>query len=125
MTQASKWHETRAARIKDLFDGKKFTVESEFKNEEPQETPLGYKVKSGWRLVSTDGTMRIVVGKALLNRLADSGAVDKPEGRKRGRPRKQPLEQAEQWASRDMPDDAQQVTQAGPTYTNPNADQKA
>ena len=126
MAQSSKWHATREARMKELFDGKQFTVESEFKNEEPQETPLGYKVKSGWRLVSTDGSMHIVVGKSLLNKLADSGAVEKPATRKRGRPRKeQPLEQAEQWASRDIPDDAQQITQAGPTYDNPNADQKA
>src|SRR6187402_669989 len=123
--QASKWHATREARMHSLFEGKKFTILEEFKHEEPQETPLGYKVSSGWRLESTDGTMNIVVGKSLLNTLVDSGAVDKPAPKKRGRPRKQPIEQAEQWANRDMPGDAQEVTQAGPTYVNPNASQEA
>lgn len=122
--QASKWHSTRDARMKEVFEGKKFTVVEEFKNEEPQETPLGYKVKNGWRLRATDGTL-IVVGKALLNSLAELGVVAKPEAKKRGRPRKEPLKQAEQWASRDMPDDAQQITQAGPTYTNPNSEESA
>lgn len=122
----SKWHETRQARMDELFSGKKFVVTEEFKNQEPQETPLGYKVKNGWRLESTDGTMHIVVGKSLLNSLAEAGAVAKPETRRRGRPcKEQPLEQAEQWASRDIPNDAQQITQAGPTYVNFNASQEA
>jgi hypothetical protein len=37
--------------------------------------------------------------------------------------RKKPLDQAEEWANRDMPDDAQRITQAGPTYSNPNEDE--
>jgi hypothetical protein len=123
--QSSKWHATRDAKLKELFDGKKFTVVEEFKNEGPLKTPLGYKIKNGWHLAATDGSMECVVGKSLLNYLVDSGAVEKPEAKKRGRPRKQPLEQAEEWASRDMPDDAQEVTQAGPTYVNPNSEESA
>jgi hypothetical protein len=125
-TQSSKWHATRDARMKELFEGKKFTIVGEFKNEGPLTTPLGYKVKSGWHLAATDGSMECVVGKALLNKLVDTGAVEKPAPKKRGRPRKeQPIEQAEPWASRDISDDSQQITQAGPTYLNPNASQEA
>lgn len=120
--QKSKWHQTRKARMDELFAGKTFEVVAPFDFEEPVETPLGYKVSKGYNLVSTDGTMNIYVGKALMNQLAEEyNAVEKPATRKRGRPRKQPLAQAEQWAGRDMPGDAQQVTQAGPTYTNPNS----
>jgi len=123
--QSSKWHATRDARMKEIFEGKEFVIVQEFKNEGPLKTPLGYKVKSGWHLAATDGSMECVVGKSLLNTLIDSGAVAKPAPKKRGRPRKQPIEQAEQWANRDMPGDAQEVTQAGPTYVNPNASQEA
>jgi hypothetical protein len=126
MTDASsKWHTTRDAKLKEVFGDKQFTVVEEFKNQDPQATPLGYKVKSGWRLAATDGSMECVVGKALLNYLADSGKVEKPAAKKRGRPRKSPVQQAEQWASRDIPDDAQQVSQAGPTYVNPNSEESA
>lgn len=122
--QKSKWHETRKARMDELFAGKQFEVVAPFDFAEPVETPLGYKVSKGYNLISTDGTMNIYVGKALMTQLAEEyNAVDKPVARKRGRPRKQPLEQAEVWAGRDIPDDAQQITQAGPTYTNPNADE--
>jgi hypothetical protein len=121
--QANKWHSTRKARMDELFAGRKFRVVEEVNSDEPLETPLGYKVKKGYRLEDESG--QIVVGKALLNQLAeDYNAVEKPEPKRRGRPRKEPLAQAEEWASRDMPDDAQQVTQAGPTYTNPNADEE-
>lgn len=120
--QKSKWHETRKTRMDELFTGKKFEVVREFKSDEPVATPLGYKVKSGYELRSGDET--IVVGKALLNTLADEyDAVDKPEPKRRGRPRKQPVEQAEVWANREMPSDASPVTQAGPTMTNPNEDE--
>lgn len=37
--------------------------------------------------------------------------------------KKKPLEQAEEWADRDLPSDAEQITQAGPTYSNPNEDE--
>jgi hypothetical protein len=124
--QSSKWHNTRKARMDELFTGKKFTVVEEFKYADAVETPLGYKVNKGYRLRAEDGSADIFVGKALLSQLAsDYNAVDKPVAKKRGRPRKQPIEQAEDWASRDIPDDAQEITQAGPTYTNPNADEEA
>jgi hypothetical protein len=61
----------------------------------------------------------------LLKQLAkDYNAVELPPSRKRGRPRKQPLEQAEKWAGRDIPNDAQQITQPGPTYINYNANEE-
>lgn len=129
--QANKWHSTRKARMDELFAGRKFRIIDEVNSEEPLETPLGYKIKKGYRLELVEGSFPgevadIYVGKALLNQLADEyNAVEKPEPKRRGRPRKKPLEQAEQWTSRDMPDDAQQITQAGPTYTNPNESQEA
>ena len=121
--QKSKWHETRKARMDELFKGKTFEIVKEFKSDEPVATPLGYKVKSGYELRSSDGDS-VVVGKSLINTLADEyNAIEKPEAKKRGRPRKQPLEQAEQWAGRDMPNDAAPVTQPGETYINPNEDE--
>jgi hypothetical protein len=120
----SKWHSTRKARMDKLFTGKKFEVVREVNSKEPLETPLGYKIHKGYELKASDGST-IYVGKSLLNQLAeDYNAVEKPAPKKRGRPRKQPLEQAEVWADRDIPDDAQQITQAGPTYVNPNADEE-
>lgn len=122
--QKTTWHETRKARLDDLFEGKKFRVVGEFKSDEPKATPLGYKVKSGYTLEAVDGGERIVVGKALLNTLADDyDAVDKPEPKKRGRPRKQPIDLAEDWAARDLPDDASPLTQPGPPLENPNEDE--
>lgn len=129
--QANKWHSTRKARMDELFAGRKFRVIDEVNSDEPLETPLGYKIKKGYRLELVEGSFPgevadIYVGKALLNQLADEyNAVEKPEPKRRGRPRKKPLEQAEEWASRDLPDNAQQITQAGPTYTNPNESQEA
>lgn len=123
--QKSKWHETRKARMDELFAGKKFRVVEEVKSDEPVATPLGYKVKSGYRLEQVDGGSSFVVGKSLLNTLAEEyDAVEKPAPKKRGRPRKQPLEQAEEWAGRDIPNDAFPITQPGETYTNPNADEE-
>lgn len=127
--QKSKWHETRKARMDELFAGKKFRVVEEFKSDEPVATPLGYKVKSGYRLEQvghlTRDVREIVVGKSLLNTLAEEyNAVEKPAPKKRGRPRKQPLEQAEEWAARNIPNDATPITQPGETYTNPNADEE-
>lgn len=123
--QSSKWHATRNARIKELIEGKHYVVVEEFKSGQPIETPLGYKVKSGWYLEDSATGAKIAVGKSLMNTLADADVVEKPAPKKRGRPRKsEPLAQAEEWASRDIPDDAQQITQAGPTYTNPNAGQE-
>lgn len=88
--QKSKWHKTRKARMDELFAGKRFEVVAPFDFEEPVETPLGYKVSKGYNLISTDGTMNIYVGKALMTQLAEEyNAVDKPAARKRGRPRKQ------------------------------------
>jgi hypothetical protein len=110
----------------ELFEGKRYEVVEEFNSSEPVETPLGYKVNKGYKLRALDGSADIFVGKALLTQLADDyAAVEKPAPKRRGRPRKQPIEQAEEWASRDIPDDAQNITQAGPTYTNPNADEEA
>jgi hypothetical protein len=108
-----------------LFSGTKFRVVEEVRSDEPLATPLGYKVKNGYRLTSTDGTSNIVVGKTLLRTLdAEYNAIEEmPEPKRRGRPRKQPIEQAEDWASRDIPNDAEQITQPGPTYTNPNANE--
>lgn len=127
--QASKWHSTRKARMDELFTGRKFEIVEDFKSKTSVATPLGYKVNSGYKLRavdSKDGLQEFVVGKSLLNALADEyDAVEKPEPKRRGRPRKKPLEQAEEWAGRDMPDDAQVITQAGPTYSNPNADEEA
>jgi hypothetical protein len=121
MDQKSKWHETRKARMDSLFAGRSYRIVEEKKFDEPQETPLGYKVKSGYVIESLDGQQRFTVGKALVNTLADEyGAIEKPAAKKRGRPRKQPLEQAEEWAGRDIPDDAGPITQPGPTMTNPN-----
>ncbi len=128
--QANKWHSTRKARMDELFAGRKFRIVEEFTSDEPLETPLGYKVKKGYRLQEVEGNeprevSEFVVGKALLNQLADDyNAVEKPAPKRRGRPRKKPLEQAEECASRDMPDDAQQITHAGPTYTNPNSEEE-
>lgn len=121
----TKWHETRKARMDELFSNKKFHIVSEEVLDEPLETALGYKTKKGYWIQS--GDEKLWVGKALLNQIADQyNAVEKPAPKKRGRPKKeQPIEQAEQWASRDIPNDAQQITQAGPTYTNPNASQEA
>lgn len=122
--QKSKWHETRKQKLDELFAGRQYTIVEEKKFTEPEETPLGYKVKSGYVIESTDGQQRFVVGKALINTLADEyNAIEKPVAKKRGRPRKQPIEQAEQWAGRKLPEDASPVTQAGPTMINPNADE--
>jgi len=127
--QNSKWHTTRKARMDELFTGRKFEIVEKFKSDTALATPLGYKVNSGYKLRAVDGKndpQEFVVGKSLLATIADEyNAVDKPEAKKRGRPRKQPLEQAEQWADRDIPNDAQQITQAGPTYSNPNANEEA
>ncbi len=123
--QKSKWHATRKARMDELFAGRQYNIIEEKKFDFPQETPLGYKVTSGYVIESTDGEQRFVVGKSLINALADEyNAIERPAAKKRGRPRKQPLEQAEVWASRGMPNDASPVTQPGPGLTNPNADQK-
>jgi hypothetical protein len=123
--QKSKWHETRKARLDELFTGKKFHIVGEFKSDEPVATPLGYKVKSGYRLEPTEGGDTFVVGKSLLNTLADEyNAVEKPSPKRRGRPRKQPIEQAEEWAGRDIPGDASPITQPGQPLTNPNADEE-
>jgi len=120
----TKWHSTRKARMDELFAGKQFTVVEEFKSDEAVATPLGYKVKTGYRLAPVDGGDSFVVGKSLLNTLADEySAVEKPEPKRRGRPRKEPIEQAETWAGRDMPGDASPVTQPGETYVNPNETQ--
>jgi len=123
--QSGKWHETRKARMDQLFKDKKYVVVEEATLDEPQETPLGYKTKKGYWLQS--GQEKVWVGKALLKQLAEEyDAVELPAPKRRGRPRKeQPLEQAEQWVSRDMPNDAQQITQAGPTFVNPNAGETA
>jgi hypothetical protein len=122
--QKTKWHETRKVKMDELFAGKQYSIIEEKKFDEPQETPLGYKVKSGYIVESSDGSQRFVIGKALLNKLAEEyNAIEKPAAKKRGRPPKQPLAQAEEWAGRDMPNDASPITQAGPTMTNPNADQ--
>lgn len=120
----SKWHDTRKARMDELFEGKHFEIVREETLDEPEETPLGYKTKNGYWI--NDGEKDVWVGKALLKQIAEEyNAVRLPAAKRRGRPRKKPLEQAEDWASRDMPDDAQQITQAGPTYSNPNAEESA
>lgn len=126
--QSDKWHATRKARMDELFTGKRYTIMSEETLDEPLETPLGYKAKKGYwlRNEEPDGSStKIWVGKTLLNQIADEyNAVDKPEPKKRGRPRKpETVEQAEEFASREIPSDAQQLTQPGPTYANPNSDQ--
>lgn len=121
----SKWHETRKARMDELFTGMKFEIVEEVDSDTPLATPLGYKINKGYRLVSTDGGTDIYVGKALLNTLADDyDAVEKPAAKKRGRPRKQPIEQAEEWAGRELPGDASPITQPGPALVNPNADEE-
>lgn len=127
--QKSKWHETRKARLDELFKGKKFVVREEFKFDEPVATPLGYTIKSGYSIVEVDKLTRdhveYFVGKSLLNILVEEyAAVEKPAPKRRGRPRKQPIEQAEEWASRDISDDAQQITQPGEPLVNPNADEE-
>ncbi len=122
--QKSKWHATREARMDELFSGRRYNIVEEKKFDSPQETPLGYKVTSGYVIESTDGEQKFVVGKSLINTLAEKyNALEKPTPKKRGRPRKEPLEQAETWANRDMPNDAYPVTQTGPTYPNPNENQ--
>lgn len=127
--EKSKWHETRQAKMDELFKGKKFRIVDEFKSENPLATPLGYKIKSGYRLeqvgLPVDTVNEFVVGKSLLNTLVEKyQAVDRPEAKKRGRPKKQPLAQAKEWAARDIPNDAGPITQPGETYTNPNATQE-
>ena len=126
--QKTKWHETRKSRLDELFKGKKFEIREEFKSDEPVATPLGYKIKSGYRIVEvgklTRDYVEYFIGKSLVKILADEyDAIEKPAAKKRGRPRKQPLEQAEEWADRDIPDDAGPITQPGPTYGNPNEDE--
>lgn len=123
---SSKWHETRKAKMDELFSGKSFRIVEEFNSDVAVATPLGYKIKNGYKLQEIGEEVNyIVVGKSLLNTLAEEyNAVDKPEPKKRGRPKKEPLELAEEWANRDMSDDASPVTQPGPTYTNPNETQE-
>jgi hypothetical protein len=126
--QKAKWHETRKARMDELFKGKKFQIEEEVKFDEPVATPLGYKIKSGYRIVEIDKLTRdyveYFVGKSLVKILADEyDAIEKPAAKKRGRPRKQPLEQAEEWAGRDIQDTAWPITQPGPALDNPNEDE--
>lgn len=124
MANTEKWHNTRKTRLDNLFSGRKFEVVEKFRNEDPQTTPLGYKVNSGYRLKDTETNEVIVVGKSLLDILAENyDAVEKPAPAKRGRPRKQPIEQAEVWAGREIPNDAQQITQPGEPLINPNADE--
>lgn len=123
--QKSKWQATRKAKMDELFTGHKYKIVNEFSSEEPKKTPLGYTVKNGFVIESTDGTQRFYVGKSIINILADNyNAITKPEPKKRGRPKRGTLEQASEWANREMPADAQQVTQAGPTYSNPNENQQ-
>jgi hypothetical protein len=122
--QKTKWHETRKARLDSLFAGRSYRIVEKKTFDSAQETPLGYKVKSGYVIESTDGEQTFVVGKSLINTLAEEyNAIEKPVAKKRGRPRKQPLEQAEEWAGRDMPGDASPVTQPGQPLTNPNSDE--
>lgn len=122
--QKTKWHGTRKAKMDELFKGRRYTIVEEKKFDTPQETPLGYKVKSGYLIRSTDGEQEFVVGKALINTLADEySAIEKPAPKKRGRPRKDPVEQAEDWAARELPGDAAPITQPGTTVVNPNADE--
>jgi hypothetical protein len=126
--QSDKWHATRKARADELFSGRKFEVISEETFDNSMTTPLGYKVKKGYKLRSVDGKeglQEFIVGKTLLNQIADEyNAVDKPEPKRRGRPRKaETVEQAEKFADREIPADAQQITQPGPTWANPNSDQ--
>lgn len=126
MAQADKWHGTRKTRMDSLFSGKRFRVVEEVKSDEPLATPLGYKVKNGYRLEEVDSTEpQFVVGKTLLQTLdSEYNAIEEmPEPKRRGRPRKQPIEQAEEWANREIPGDAEEITQPGPTVSNPNADE--
>lgn len=117
--QSDKWHETRKSKLDELFQGKSFHVVSEEKLDEPLETPLGYKTKNGYWIRS--GNTKLWVGKTLLRQIAEKyNAVELPEPKRRGRPKKKPLEQAEKWADRGIPNNAQQITQPGPTYVNPN-----
>ncbi len=44
---------------------------------------------------------------------------------KKPKKQEQPFDRAEKWVSRDVPNDAQEITQAGPTYDNPNKDEVA
>lgn len=123
--QKTKWHETRKARMDSLFAGREYRIVEEKTFDQPQETPLGYKVKSGYIIESLDGEQRFTVGKSLVKILASEyHAIEEPAPKRRGRPRKTPLEQAEKWASRDIPDDAGPITQPGPTMVNPNADEQ-
>ncbi len=122
MTDNSKWHKTRKDKMDSLFRGKKYRIVEEVNSDTPLTTPLGYKINKGYLLKS--GDEEIYVGKALLNQLADDyGAVEKPQSKKRGRPAKSPVAQEEVWNNRSVPDDAQQITQPGPTYANPNENQ--
>lgn len=119
---------SKKEKLDNLFKGKKFEIREEVNLNEPVATPLGYKIKHGYRIVQVDKLTRdyveYYVSKSLLDTIADEyGAVEKPESKRRGRPKKEPIEQAEEWANRDIPNDAQQITQPGPTYPNPNADQ--
>lgn len=124
-TQSDKWHATRKSRMDELFSGKHYDIVSEDILDEPLETPLGYKTKKGYWLQDQNSD-RIWVGESLLNTLSeDYKAVTRPAPKKKGRPRKQPIDQAQVWASRDIPNDAEQITQAGPTYINPNENQEA
>lgn len=123
--QKSKWQATRKAKMDELFTGKQYKIVDEFSSEEPMKTPLGYTVKNGFVIESLDGSQRFHVGKSIINILADDyKAITKPEKKRRGRPRRDTLEQAAEWADRDIPSDAQQLTQAGPTYPNPNKDEQ-
>lgn len=121
--QKDKWSETRKAKLDELFSGKSYVIEKEETLDTAKATPLGYKTKHGYWLRS--GDERIWVGKALLKTLAeDYQAVELPEPKRRGRPKKDPVEQAEVWVGRDIPSDAYPITQPGQPLTNPNAEQE-
>lgn len=123
--QKDKWRATRQARMDELFKDRQYRLVESKSFDEPKETPLGYTVKHGYVVESVDGEQKFVVGKSLLNILANEyHAIDLPPAKRRGRPKHDTLDLASEWASRDVPDDASPVTQPGPTYTNPNEDEK-
>lgn len=124
-SQKDKWRATRQARMDELFKNRQYRLVEEKSFSEPQETPLGYTVKHGYVIESLDGEQKFVVGKSILNALAeDYRAIDLPPAKRRGRPKHDTLEVASEWADRKIPSDAAPITQPGPTYTNPNEDEK-
>jgi len=82
------------------------------------------------KLQQNTGQMRLCIKNWLMFCFIIFLKCEKPvkelamaKNEKKAASKKKPIKQAEVWANRDIPDDAQEISQPGPTYDNPNANE--